>query len=136
MAIRITKQRASIEGFLAGREDFLTAQQVHDHLRTSGHTIGLATVYRTLQGLAEQGDLDVLRTEENEAAYRRCSATHHHHLVCRSCGFTVEVTAAPVERWARRMAEQHGFTELTHTVEVVGLCPACSRRGDLPTGPA
>ena len=129
MAIRITKQRASIEGFLAGREDFLTAQQVHDHLRTSGHTIGLATVYRTLQGLAEQGDLDVLRTEENEAAYRRCSATHHHHLVCRSCGKVVEVVDHTVERWASKVAAEHGFTAVDHWVEVTGLCADCSRAG-------
>src|SRR3712207_7403069 len=53
---------------------------------------------RALQALAEDGEVDVLRGADGEAVYRRCSPVHHHHLVCRSCGATVEVADAPVER--------------------------------------
>ena len=133
---RRTRQREAVAALLQDRAEFRTAQQLHADLREAGARVGLTTVYRTLAVMAEAGEVDTLLGEDGEARYRACSAGHHHHLVCRSCGFTVEITAAPVERWARRMADQHGFTELTHTVEVVGLCPACSRRGDLPTGPA
>ncbi len=89
--------------------------------------MGLTTVYRSLALMAEAGQVDVLLAEDGEARYRACSSGHHHHLVCRKCGFTVEVTAAPVERWARATAEEHGFTDVTHTVEIQGLCDACSR---------
>lgn len=130
-ARRRTRQREAVAALLQDRADFRTAQQIHADLRDAGAGVGLTTVYRTLAVMAESGEVDMLLGEDGEARYRACSAGHHHHLVCRSCGFTVEVTAAPVERWARRMADDHGFTDLTHTVEVVGLCPDCVRRGSL-----
>ena len=99
---------------------------MHEILSSSGSPVGLATVYRTLQLYADQGDVDVLRREDGEAIYRRCSETHHHHLVCRSCGATVEVEGPAVERWTTSMAAEHGFTDVSHTLEIFGTCAACS----------
>ena len=92
----------------------------------SGKQVGLSTVYRTVQAMAEAGELDVLRQENGEARYRRCSRRHHHHLVCRECGRTVEVEGSAVESWAARVAAEHGFTDPSHDVEVYGTCPACA----------
>jgi Fur family ferric uptake transcriptional regulator len=89
--------------------------------------VGLATVYRSLSALADDGSVDVLRTHGGEAMYRRCEARqHHHHLVCRECGTAVEIGRPAVEAWAADVAAQHGFTEVTHVVEIFGLCPRCS----------
>jgi Fur family ferric uptake transcriptional regulator len=110
---------------LASFEGFRSAQEIHDLLRRNGDPVGLSTVYRTLQALADGGELDVLRTEEGESVYRRCSTTHHHHLVCRSCGRTVEVEGPTVERWSDAVAAEHGFTDVSHTLEIFGTCPAC-----------
>ena len=85
-AQRKTRQRAAVEEILSDRHDFRTAQQIHDDLRHHGERIGLTTVYRTLQLMTDAGDLDAIRTNEGETAYRRCSTGHHHHLVCRTCG--------------------------------------------------
>ncbi len=123
---RRTKQRTALEEALQGAEEFRTAQQLHADLRSTGAGVGLTTVYRTLAQMAETGDVDVLLGEDGEARYRACSANHHHHLVCRSCGYTVEVTADAVERWARRMASDYGFSEVSHTVEIIGLCDTCT----------
>jgi Fur family ferric uptake transcriptional regulator len=71
--------------------------------------------------------VDVLRTDDGEATYRACSAGHHHHLVCRHCSRTVEVEGRAVETWADRVAREHGFVDVAHTVEVFGTCPACAR---------
>ena len=95
-------------------------------LRAGGTTVGLATVYRTLQTMAADGSVDVLRTDDGEAIYRSCSTTHHHHLVCRHCGKTVEVEGPAVERWAASVSTEHGFTAVTHHVEIFGLCTDCS----------
>ena len=84
-----------------------------------------AFVYRTLQKLSEVGEVDMLRTEDGEAIYRRCSATHHHHLVCRSCGATVEVEGPTVERWTRAIAAEHGYADISHTLEIFGTCRSC-----------
>jgi Fur family ferric uptake transcriptional regulator len=123
---RRTRQRAAVEDLLAGIDDFRTAQQIHALLQRTGAKVGLTTVYRSLALMAEAGQVDVLLGDDGEARYRACSSGHHHHLVCRQCGRTVEVTASPVERWARQTANRHGFTEVSHTVEIIGLCDTCS----------
>jgi Fur family transcriptional regulator, ferric uptake regulator len=95
-------------------------------LRRRGERVGLATVYRCLQTLADTDKVDVLRTAGGETAYRRCSQGHHHHLVCRSCGRAVEVDGPGVERWADQTAAAHGFTDISHTLEIFGTCATCS----------
>ena len=124
--LRPTRQRKAVVEALASFADFRSAQEIHDLLGRRGETVGLATVYRTLQRLAEAGEVDLLRTEDGEAIYRRCSDTHHHHLVCRSCGATVEVEGPAVERWTRTIAAEHGYDEVSHTLEIFGTCRDCS----------
>ncbi|MFD2492616.1 Fur family transcriptional regulator [Amycolatopsis jiangsuensis] len=119
---RATKQRAAVVDLLSTVNDFRSAQELHDELRKRGDGIGLTTVYRTLQSLSEAGEIDVLRTDSGEAIYRLCSSHHHHHLVCRVCGRTVEVEGPAVERWAEKIAAEHGFSEISHTVEITGTC--------------
>jgi Fur family transcriptional regulator, ferric uptake regulator len=123
---RSTKQRAAVAAALASVEDFRSAQELHDLLRQQGQSVGLTTVYRTLQGLSDAGEVDVLRTPDGEAMYRRCSSGHHHHLLCRRCGRTVEVEGPAVERWASTVAEQHGYVDVDHTLEIVGTCGDCA----------
>lgn len=128
-ALRATRQAAAIQGALAARDEFTSAQDLHAELRKRGGGVGLTTVYRHLQALAEAGTVDVLRTAEGESVYRFCGSTkHHHHLVCRSCGRTVEIEGVGVERWARRVADAAGFTDIDHTVEMFGTCAACASR--------
>ena len=124
---RSTRQRAAVSTALDALDDFRSAQEIHDVLRHRGEPVGLSTVYRTLQALADAGEVDVLRTDEGESVYRRCSTGHHHHLVCRACGRTVEVEGPAVERWAARTAQAHGFTDVSHTLEVFGTCESCAR---------
>lgn len=124
---RRTKQRAAIRDLVAEVDEFRTAQQVHDELKSRGESVGLATVYRALQSMAETGELDAVRQPEGEIAYRACEASgHHHHLICRSCGKTVEIAATEVESWAEQVARQHGFSEAGHDLELYGLCSDCA----------
>ena len=126
--LRPTRQRRAVTEVLESFTDFRSAQEIHELLGERGETVGLATVYRTMQRLSEAGDVDVLRTEDGEAIYRRCSDSHHHHLVCRSCGATVEVEGLAVERWTRAIAAEHGYAEVSHTLEVFGTCSRCVAR--------
>ncbi|WP_326599130.1 Fur family transcriptional regulator [Streptomyces sp. NBC_01803] len=124
---RSTRQRAAVAAALAEVDEFRSAQELHDMLKHRGDSVGLTTVYRTLQSLADAGEVDVLRTSEGEAVYRRCSTgEHHHHLVCRSCGKAVEVAGPVVEKWADAVASEHGFVDVDHTVEIVGTCGDCA----------
>jgi Fur family ferric uptake transcriptional regulator len=122
---RTTARRDAVREVLARSEGFRSAQDIYADLRADGSKIGLTTVYRALQAMSEAGQVDVLRTDEGEALYRRCSTSHHHHLVCRSCGRTVEVEGPAVERWAGMVAGRHGFTDVSHTLEIFGTCSGC-----------
>jgi Fur family transcriptional regulator, ferric uptake regulator len=124
-APRTTRQRRAVAEILSRIDDFRSAQDIHELLRRSDAKVGLATVYRALQGLAESGQVDVLN-HDGEVLYRRCSSTHHHHLVCRTCGRTVEIEGPAVEKWADRMAERHRFTDVSHSIEIFGMCSRCS----------
>ncbi|GAA4729326.1 transcriptional repressor [Isoptericola chiayiensis] len=129
--LRMTKQRAAVAEALQVSDEFRSAQQLHELLRDRGDAVGLATVYRTLQALADGGDVDVLRTDDGEALYRRCARTeHHHHLVCRSCGRAVEIDGPTVEAWAAEVGSTHGFADIEHTVELWGTCAACRASAD------
>jgi Fur family ferric uptake transcriptional regulator len=127
-AARSTRQRSAVAALLNELEDFHTAQDIHALLRTRGEAIGLTTVYRCLQLLADANEVDVFRTDDGVTAYRRCSPSHHHHLVCRNCGRTIEVDGPAVERWAKDISAAHGFLAVEHKVEVIGTCSDCQVR--------
>ena len=124
---RMTRQRSAIWDTLGQTDEFRSAQQLHDALGARGETIGLATVYRALQSLAESDEVDELRTAEGENLFRRCARReHHHHLVCRTCGRTVEIDGPTVETWAAQVGQSHGFADIEHTIELFGTCESCA----------
>jgi Fur family ferric uptake transcriptional regulator len=126
---RSTRQKRALDALLADSSGFRSAQDLFTELRSRGENVGLTTVYNQLGALAEAGEVDAVRTESGEVLYRRCAtANHHHHLVCRRCGRTIEIEGPEVEQWADRVAEAHGFSDVAHTVEVVGVCAECAAR--------
>jgi len=83
---------------------FASAQEVYRLMQREGESIGLTTVYRSLQSLVND---------------------KIHHLVCKGCGDTVEIEGGAIEKWAKTMAEEFGFREVGHTAEIFGLCSKC-----------
>ena len=104
---------------------FASAQEVYRLMQREGQSIGLTTVYRALQSLVNDKIVDILRREDGEAIYRLCGDGHHHHLVCKGCGDTIEIEGGVVEKWAKSLAEEHGFRDVGHTAEIFGLCSKC-----------
>ncbi|MBG6223650.1 Fur family ferric uptake transcriptional regulator [Arthrobacter sp. CAN_A2] len=130
---RVTRQRRAVSAALDALDDFVSTQELHRVLHERGESVSLATAYRILQSMADDGLVDVLRNGDNEAVYRRCAVEHHHHhLLCRNCGRAVEIEAPAVEQWAARIAAEHGFSDAAHTVEIHGLCPECTAAADRP----
>lgn len=128
--LRRTSQRSAIATAMATIDEFTSAQHLKAVLDTQGHRIGLATVYRNLQVLAESGELDTIQDESGQVLYRHCATlVHHHHLVCWHCGRTVEFEAPEAERLLARIATDSGFTGVQHTIEVRGLCASCRAAG-------
>ncbi|WNM25499.1 Fur family transcriptional regulator [Demequina capsici] len=127
---RMTRQRTAVLEAL-GHGDFRSAQSWHDLLRHDGSNIGLATVYRTLQSLAEAGDVDTVVTDAGETLYRRCETpeVHHHHLRCRVCGAAEDIDIPDLEEFAARIGAEHGFSDIAHMLELTGVCSSCQRAG-------
>ncbi len=124
---RSTRQKRALAAVLDSSTSFRSAQDLFTDLRARGENVGLTTVYNQLRALVEAGELDSLRADDGETLYRRCGTDHdHHHLVCRDCGRTVEVEAPEMEHWATAQADAHGFVEVTHTLEIVGICAECA----------
>ena len=123
---RNTKQKELIHDALKANDEFISAQDLYRKLEDEGVKGGLATVYRQLNALAEAGEADTVRLE-GQQLFRLCGDDgHHHHLVCTNCGKTVEIDP-PSEAWLRKVADGHGFTVESHTLEVFGLCSDCQK---------
>jgi len=132
---RMTKQRQAVLDELTRVSDFRSAQQIFEDLHSQGQRVGLATVYRSLQGLAEDGRVDTLRSTEGEVLYRSCASEHHHHhLVCRTCGFTEEIEQSQIESWVSAVAADHGFSDVEHSLELFGLCASCREKESARSG--
>ena len=132
---RSTRQKRALAAVVDEAQEFRSAQELHEALRARGEQVGLTTVYNQLRALAESGLVDTLRSADGETLYRRCDTSgHHHHLLCRVCGRTVEVAGSTVERWAEKVAAEAGFVDVAHTVEVVGTCPSCAAAAGVAEG--
>lgn len=125
---RLTTPRQVIVDFLAVRRDHFSAQEVWEDLRASRRSVGRATVFRTLELLAEFGVLDRVHSGDGHHRYAVCETRHHHHLMCIDCSNVVLVAAPEIEDQIRRLASDADFELLTHHLELIGLCPMCRRQ--------
>ncbi|MFM6977147.1 MAG: Fur family transcriptional regulator [Micrococcales bacterium] len=124
---RNTRQKDAVRHALGVASGFVSARHLHLVLMNHGSTIGLATVYRALADLAEAGDADSLPSKDGEVLYRACTTTHHHHLICRDCGTTVEIEVQQLEKWVDQVSEAHEYTKPSHTLEIFGICQDCGK---------
>lgn len=123
---RNTWQKTAVLEQLSNTDEFVSAQELHQKISQSGKKLGLTTVYRALTEMVEQGMADSLSISDGEMRYRICTPEHHHHLICRLCGKTVEFDMPGFEELALEVAKADGFTELSHEIELFGVCKDCS----------
>ncbi len=121
---RNTWQKTAVIDQLSKTEEFLSAQQLHQKIQKTGKKLGLTTVYRALTELVEAGVADSL-VAEGEARYRICQPEHHHHLTCLSCGKAFEFELSGFEEQIEKIAKKQGFSQVSHQVELTGICSRC-----------
>ena len=119
-----TEQRRAILDALREAPAPVTAQELHGQVPG----VGLATIYRNLNRLAEEGEAESMLRESGERAFLVCAEGHHHHLTCRMCGRVEVLHDCRFADWARDVGRAHGFTEVEHKAELVGLCSSCTGR--------
>ena len=123
---RSTNARRAIGELVANRSGHFTAAELIGAAHERGLRVGRATVFRTLDMLAEQGALERIDLPTGEHAYVACAPQeHHHHVICRSCGKSVEVVDSGLQSVVGEIGRRSGFAIETHRLEFFGLCPTC-----------
>ncbi|MDA2996526.1 MAG: transcriptional repressor [Actinomycetota bacterium] len=127
---RSTRQQGAILEALYGADEFKSAQEIYTLLAKKKLKVGLATVYRTLQKMAEKQDIDAIKSIDGETLYRHCGQNdgHHHHLICNKCGLTITVEGPAIENWTDKVAKENGFSEVSHKVDIFGVCKNCRKK--------
>ena len=130
---RLTEARRSLAGLIATRDGHFTAGELVAEARAKRLGVGRATVFRTLEVLAELGAVERLDLPSGEHAYVVCQRAHHHHVVCSRCGRTSEIDDAGLRVVVSEIARRTGYRVDDHRLELFGLCPACLASQPGPT---
>ena len=122
--VRMTPQRRAVLDAVAEQKGAFAVVDVFELARRTERSLGLATVYRTVELLRSTGFVQPL-AGAGHATYVRCHPGHHHHLVCQECGRVEETTLCGAPS-PTLLAEKHGFKVDSHELNVYGTCRACA----------
>jgi len=137
-SLPVTTQREQVAEVIFTAPGHLSAEDVERQLRERGSHVGKATVYRTLDLLAESGMVSRRDFGEGFRRYERAPGrAHHEHLICVRCGKVIEFVNERLERMKALIAEEYGFRHHHHRLEIFGTCPECQQQGGAaPSGPS
>lgn len=122
---RLTGPRRALADLIAARRGHFTAEDLLGASRRSRLGVTRATVFRSLDVLADLGVVERLDLPSGEHAFVACEPDHHHHVVCSACGRTTGVADHGLESVAEAIGRSTGFRVDTHRLELFGLCPDC-----------
>lgn len=125
---RLTTPRRALAALIARRTGHFTAEELLDESRRARLGLGRATIFRSLDVLAELGVVERLDLPTGEHAFVACEPAHHHHVVCSSCGRSTGVGDHGLESVAAAIARETGYRVDTHRLTLFGLCPSCQRK--------
>ena len=125
---RLTGPRRALAALIAAHGRHFTADELLDESRRRRLGVTRATIFRSLDVLADLGVVERLDLPSGEHAFVACEPAHHHHVVCSSCGRTTGVADPGIERIAEAIGRDTGYRIDAHRLELFGLCPACRKR--------
>ncbi len=131
MKEKLTRSQERVLHFLQHRDRAISAQDIHSELRNSDQSMGLATVYRSLDILKLQGLIKALTLPNGETIYSITRADRH-HLNCLNCGKSLPIDSCPIHDLGNQLAKQHKFQIYYHTLEIYGLSTQCLEVSSLP----
>jgi Fur family transcriptional regulator, ferric uptake regulator len=124
---RVTEPRRAVAELVDSRSGHFTAAELLRDARRGGLRLGRATLFRNLDLFTELGALERLELPSGEHAYVACAPEqHHHHVVCRNCGKSVEVQDSGLQSVVAEIAARSGYAIDAHRLELFGVCPSCA----------
>ncbi|MFQ5579054.1 MAG: Fur family transcriptional regulator [Nitrospiria bacterium] len=126
--LKVTKERKAILRVFMNTERHVTAEELHREMKNTGSSIGLATIYRTLNLFCESGLAEQRHFGDGQARYELTYNVHHHdHLVCKQCNRIIEFENREIERLQEKVAKKNRFTIDSHKLELYGTCETCTK---------
>lgn len=122
---KLTQPRRLVIETLVGQSRAMTANDLHQVLAERG--VSLASIYRTLELMAQLHLAEPVRQSGDEARYVACRPEHHHHVICTHCWRVADVDSCLLEPVARAIQEASQFDVESHILEFYGCCAACRR---------
>lgn len=119
-----TRSQERILNLLKSLNRAISAQDIYVELRNRSQSIGLATVYRSLEALKLEGVVQVRTLASGESLYSSVQQDKH-HLTCLQCGKSIPINECPVHELELQLHSSHQFKIFYHTLEFFGLCNQC-----------
>ena len=119
-----TRSQERILNLLKSLEQAVSAQDLYLELRNRAESMGLATVYRSLEALKLEGVVQVRTLANGESLYSTLQEDRH-HLTCLQCGTSIPMDRCPVHDLEVQLQQAHQFKIYYHTLEFFGLCHLC-----------
>lgn len=119
-----TRSQERILNLLKSLNRAISAQDIYVELRNRSQSIGLATVYRSLEALKLEGVVQVRTLASGESLYSSVQQDKH-HLTCLLCGKSIPINECPVHELEIQLHSSHQFKIFYHTLEFFGLCNQC-----------
>ena len=129
---RLTEPRRAVAALIAEHEGHFTAADLVAHAQTRRLGLGRATVFRSLEVLAELGAIERIDLPTREHAYVVCEPLHHHHVVCSRCGRVADIADEGLRTVVNEVARRTGYRVDEHRLELFGLCPGCQAAEPTP----
>lgn len=126
--LKCTPQRFTIVEVFIKSQGHPTTEEIYDRVRAIDSSVGQTTVYRTMKLLCDSGLAREVQFGDGLHRYeRRLGSEHHDHLICESCGTTIEVVDAQIEALQEDLAKKHNFYPTTHHLYMFGICADCRK---------
>ncbi|MDJ0554788.1 MAG: Fur family transcriptional regulator [Microcoleaceae cyanobacterium MO_207.B10] len=125
-----TRSQERVLKLLKTQKRSLSAQDIYSELRRCKQPLGLATVYRSLDSLKQEGVV-IVRTLANGESVYSCLQQDQHHLTCVKCGTSILINECPVHDFEDKLQESHNFKIFYHTLEFFGMCDRCTFTEDI-----
>ncbi|NLI92131.1 MAG: transcriptional repressor [Peptococcaceae bacterium] len=125
---RSTKQRRAIMEVFDRQKSHLAAEEVYQLVRNQLPKISLGTVYRNLEALSQQGDLQKTMFPDGKARYEGTKDEHHHHIVCIGCSNIMDISICPLKPEVKELLNTEDFEAVYHRFEVYGYCKDCREK--------
>ena len=124
--LKQTRQRRIVVSHFLKMSKHVDAEDLYRKVRSEGHKIGLATIYRTLNLLKDTGLVDQHSFSDGRAVFEISRpGTHHDHLVCIGCGRIDEFENLEIEELQNKIAIERGYSLSSHRLELYGKCGVC-----------